>query len=180
VKEIGDVDIAGQPVRFPGNLCQPYGLPFILRLGDAVQFLQSEGLLVILYAEEMRARIVHMNGAHPAEISPSYYGDSIGHWEGDVLVIDTIGLIDTTWTDRFGTPHTEELHVVERYRQLDDGTLRVDLMVEDKGAFTMPWRAYVIYTPWDSYFVEQVCPQNAIDLFTGRELPIPSDPTPDF
>jgi hypothetical protein len=180
VKRVGDADLAGAPVLFPQNLCQPYGVPFILRLGDTVQFLQTPDVIVILYAEEMRARLVYMNEAHPANLKPSYYGHSVGHWEGDVLVIDTIGLNDKTWTDRFATPHTEQLHVVERYRPEGDATIRVDFTVEDPGAFTMPWSAYVTYSRSAAPYVEQVCPENAIDLFTGRELPIPSDDSPDF
>jgi hypothetical protein len=180
VKRTGDADVAGAPVRFPQNLCQPYGLPFILRLGDTVRFLQTPDLILILYAEEMRARIIHMNAAHPRDLKPSYYGHSVGHWDGDLLVIDTIGLNDKTWTDRFATPHTEQLHVVERYRREGDATLRVDFTVEDPGAFTTPWSAYVTYARIPDHYVEQVCAENAIDLFTGRELPIPSDDTPDF
>jgi hypothetical protein len=180
VKRIGDAALAGRPVPFPQNLCQPYGVPFILRLGDVVQFLPTPDLMVILYAEEMRARIVHMNGDHPRDLKPSYYGHSIGRWDADALVIDTIGLNDKTWTDRFGTPHTEQLHVVERYRRVDDATIRVDLSVEDPGAFTTPWSAYVVYSRTSAPYVEQVCPENAIDVLTGRESPIPRDDTPDF
>jgi hypothetical protein len=180
VKRTGDADLAGAPVLFPQNLCQPYGVPFILRLGDNVQFLQTPELIVILYAEEMRARIVYMNAAHPRDLSPSYYGHSVGHWEDDVLVIDTIGLNDKTWTDRFATPHTEQIHVVERYRTEGSGTLRVDFTVEDPGAFTMAWSATVSYARTAAPYVEQVCAENAIDLFTGRELPIPRDDSPDF
>jgi hypothetical protein len=180
VKRIGDADLAGHAEPFPQNLCQPYGVPFILRLGDTVQFLQTPDVIVIVYAEEMRARVIHMGAAHPRDIKPGYYGHSVGHWDGDVLVIDTIGLNDKTWTDRFGTPHTEQLHVVERYRRTDDATMRVDFSVEDPGAFTSPWSAYVTYSRVADPYVEQVCPENAIDLLTGRELPIPRDDTPDF
>jgi hypothetical protein len=180
VKRIGDADLAGAPVLFPQNLCQPYGVPFILRIGDQVQFLETPEVMVILYAEEMRARLVYMNAGHPAGLKPSYYGHSIGHWEGDTLVIDTIGLNDKSWTDRFATPHTEQLHVVERYRREGDSVIRVDFTVEDPGAFTMPWSAWVTYSRTDARWVEQVCAENAIDLFTGKELPIPSDAAPDF
>jgi hypothetical protein len=180
VKRIADADAAGRPVPFPQNLCQPYGVPFILRLGDVVQFLNAPDLIVILYAEEMRARFVHMNAGHPRDLKPSYYGHSVGRWQGDTLVIDTVGLNDKTWTDRFGTPHTEQLHVVERYRRTDDATIRVDFTVEDPGAFTTPWSAYVTYARLDTPYVEQVCPENAIDAVTGKELPIPRDATPDF
>ena len=180
VKQRGDADIAGRPVLHPGNVCAPYGLPFILRLGDTVQFLHTRNDFVILYAEEMRARIVYMNTGHPPDLTPSYYGHSVGHWERDVLVIDTVGLNDRTWTDRNGTPHTERMRVVERYHKVDEATVRVDFMVEDPGAFTTPWAAWVSYSPAGDHYYEQVCAENAIDVLTGRELPIPRDDTPDF
>ena len=180
VKEFADADAAGRPVIPPHSLCRPYGLPFILRLNDIVQFLQTPEHVVILYAEEMRARIVHMKASHPRDIVPSYYGHSVGHWDADTLVVDTIGLTDETWTDRHGTPHTEQLHVVERYRQVDDSTIRVDLLVEDPGAFTTPWAAYVDYSLAEGPYIEQVCSENNIDSRTGLERPIPRDDTPDF
>ena len=180
VREIADADAAGRPVIGPHSLCRPYGLPFILRLNDIVQFLQTPEHVVILYAEEMRARIVYMNASHPRDIAPNYYGHSVGHWDADILVVDTIGLDDITWTDRHGTPHTEQLHIVERYRQVNDSTIRVDLLVEDPGAFTTPWAAYVTYSAAGDRYVEQVCAENNIDSLTGLEHPIPRDDTPDF
>lgn len=179
VRQRGDADAAGRLVS-PGNLCRPFGVPFILQLGDIVQFLHTPDLFVILYAEEMRARFVYMNVSHPRDIAPSYYGHSVGHWDGDILVVDTIGLNDETWTDRNGTPHTAQIHVVERYHRVDDATIRVDFLVEDPGAFTTPWAAYVTYSPEGDHYTEQVCAENNINLFTGREQPIPRDDTPDF
>jgi hypothetical protein len=160
--------------------CRPHGVPYILSLNDAVQFLQTEDLIVILYAREMRARIIYLNGEHPEDLGHSIYGHSVGHWEGDTLVVDTIGQTDETWTDRLGTPHSEQMRVVERYRRTEDGMIRVDLMVEDPVAFTVPWRAWVEYSPEEDEYFEQVCAENNLDPLTGEEHDIPRDATPDF
>jgi hypothetical protein len=171
---------AGTPEVGGQQLCMPHGVPFIVGLNDAVQFLHTEDAFVLLYAREMRPRVIHMNAKHSEDGRHSPYGDSVGHWEGDTLVVDTIGLSDDTWTDRLGTPHTEKLRVVERYRKISDNEIRVDFMVEDPGAFTIPWRAVVNYHPEEDGYFEQVCAENNRDPLTNTDHPIPRDDTPDF
>jgi hypothetical protein len=173
---------AGTPEVGGQQVCRPHGVPFILGLNDAVQILHTPDHFILMYAREMRTRIVYMNAPHPdpTTLRHSQYGHSVGHWEGDTLVVDTIGLSDDTWTDRLGTPHTESLRVVERYRKLSDTEVRVDFMVEDPGAFTIPWHAYVGYRPEEDSYTEQVCAENNRDPITGLEHPIPRDDTPDF
>jgi hypothetical protein len=79
-------------------------------------------------------------------VKPSWYGESVGHYEGDTLVVDTIGTSDKSLVDNFGTPHTAQLHTVERYRITDNGMrLEVRLHVEDPGTFTTPWDAIQRY-----------------------------------
>jgi hypothetical protein len=180
VRRKADLARAGTPEMGAQQLCMPHGVPFVLGLNDAVQFLHTPEYFVILYAREMRPRIVHMNAAHPDDVGHSTYGHSVGHWEGDALVVETIGLTDDTWTDRLGTPHTEEIRVVERYRMTGEGKVRVVFMVEDPGAFTIPWRAYVEYAREDEGYFEQICAENNINTLTGLEHDIPKDLTPDF
>jgi hypothetical protein len=174
-----EADRAGTPEQNAQSVCRPYGLPFILQLNDAVQFLQSPDHFVILYSREMRQRIIHMNATHPDYFGWSTYGHSVGHWEGDTLVVDTIGLTDDTWVDNLGTPHTDRLRVVERYRKIAQDEIRVDLLVEDPEAFTTPWRATVSYSPTQDYY-EQVCAENNINTLTGLPQDIPTDDSPDF
>jgi hypothetical protein len=90
---------------------------------------------------------------HSAHSTPSWFGESIGHYEGDTLVIDTIGIAvhELSAIDRFGTPHTEAMHVIERYRVADNRrTLRVDFTVNDQGTFNMPWHASADLWPGNS------------------------------
>lgn len=161
VKDHAEGDRAGKPYLTAQQTCSPHGVPFVLQLNDLVQFLPGAKVFAILYSREMRARLIYMNAAHPRNLSPTSYGNSVGHWEGDTLVVDTIGLTDGTWTDRFGTPHTKTLHVVERYH-LDDGgkALRVDFTVEDPGAFNAPWSATVAYHREAGPYEEIVCSEN--------------------
>jgi hypothetical protein len=113
-------------------------------------------------------------------LRPSYYGHSVGHWEGDALVVDTIGFNDKTPVDLFGTPHTSQLHVTERYHVIAGGkTLRVDFRVEDPGAFTSPWSSFADYGAPREPYAETVCMENN-RLPDGKLVPGPIDLTPDF
>src|SRR5204863_603884 len=101
--------------------------------------------IVFLYERHNQPRIARLNASHPASVKPSWFGDSVAHWEGDTLVVDTVGLDARTWVDNFGTPHTDRLHVVERYHLRNPDTLEVLFTVEDPGAFTTPWSAIATY-----------------------------------
>jgi hypothetical protein len=180
VKEKVDNDIGGINMPEAKELCLPMGVPHLLQMNGVVDILPTPDVVALLYARAMQARIIYLNAGHPADLEPSYYGHSIGHWEGETLVVDTIALNDSTPIDMFATPHTEQLRVVERYRLIDDGTtLRTDLMIEDPGAFTTPWKAYVTYSePVDAYW-EFPCQEN--NRFPdGSTVPMPMDETPDF
>jgi hypothetical protein len=120
-------------------------------------------------------RQIFMDGRkHPEDPSPTWYGHSIGRWEGDTLVVDTVGLNDKFWLDAGGTPHTEQLHLVERYRRTDFTTLRRDVTVEDPGAFTRPFTVTFtakLGTP-DSEILEYICIENnQYGLAQGLALP---------
>jgi hypothetical protein len=175
-----EADRAGRPELNSQSVCRPYGLPFILQLNDTVQFLHGPEHFVILYSREMRSRVIYMNAKHPDDFGWSTYGHSVGHWDGDVLVIDTIGMTDSTWIDNLGTPHTNQLRVVERYRKISDNEIRVDFTVEDPGTFTTPWAAYVVYRNSEANYYEQVCAENNVNSLTGMEQDIPRDDTADF
>ena len=120
-------------------------------------------------------RQIFMDGRkHPEDPSPTWYGHSIGRWEGDTLVVDTIGLNDRFWLDSGGTPHTEKLHLVERYTRPDFNTLRRAVTVEDPGAFTRPFTVTFtarLGTP-DSEILEYICIENnQYGLAQGLALP---------
>jgi hypothetical protein len=121
VKRQGEIEESAGPAPTPSNQCWPGGVPFVFFSNIGMQMLQQPDEITILYSNDHEVRRVRMNQPHPAQVTPSWYGDSVGHYEGDTLVIDTIGVKIGPFAmlDMYGTPHTPALHVVERYRLLD-------------------------------------------------------------
>jgi len=120
VKKHGEIELSGVPAPIPSNQCWPGGVPFVF-WNIGMQILQQSHQITILYSFG-EVRNVRLNQSHPAQVTPSWYGDSVGHYEGDTLVIDTVGIkADRPFAmiDMYGTPYTQALHVVERYRLLD-------------------------------------------------------------
>jgi hypothetical protein len=120
VKRHGEISISGLPYPTPSNQCWPGGVPFVL-WNIGMQMLQQPEMITILYSNDHEVRHVRMNQPHPAHGVPSWYGDSVGHYEGDTLVVDTVGVKSGPFAmvDMYGTPYTQALHVIERYRLLD-------------------------------------------------------------
>src|ERR1700704_5065209 len=121
VKKKGDLSLAGVTYPSPSNQCWPEPVPYLFK-HMAMQMLQLPDKIVMLFNEDHEVRWVRLNQQHPPLVKPSWHGDSVGHYEGDTLVIDTVGIrIDRPYPmiDLFGTPYTEKMHVVERYQLLD-------------------------------------------------------------
>jgi hypothetical protein len=107
-------------------------------------------------------RQIFMDGKHPAELDPTWFGHSVGHWEGDTLVIDTVGFNDKSWWDNRGFPHTEKLHTIERWTRTDLGHMTVEVTIEDPGAYTKPFTvkfAARLSNPGDE-LMEYICQEN--------------------
>jgi hypothetical protein len=120
VRKHGEIEVSGVAVPTPRNQCWPEGLPYIFT--DAgMQLLQQPNKITILYDHDHQVRHVRLHEAHPAQVRPSWYGNSVGHWDGEALVIDTVGIKigPFSMVDMFGTPHSSALHVVERYRLIE-------------------------------------------------------------
>jgi hypothetical protein len=122
VKKKGEISKNGEAYPDPSNHCAPYAPPFNYAMQLGMQILPKKDAITIIYSQDDQVRHVRLNGSHPARVTPSAMGDSVGHYEGDTLVVDTVG-IETgrpyTMVDRYGTPHSEALHIVERYRLID-------------------------------------------------------------
>jgi hypothetical protein len=121
LKKRGEGEMSGQLSPTPYNQCWPQGVPFIF-FNFGMQMLQQADKVTFLYFSDQQYRQVRMNEEHPAHVTPSWHGDSVGHYEGDTLVVDTVGIkADRPFAmvDMYGTPHTAALHVVERYRLVD-------------------------------------------------------------
>jgi hypothetical protein len=163
--------LAGKYPFTARSSCMPAGVPgFSLFVVEPVFFVQSPKEILIVYSGDQQVRRVSMNVPHSSNPKPSWYGESVGHYEGDTLVVDTIGLNAKTFVDNFRTPHTEKLHVVERYRLINDGRVLENLIwAEDPDTFNQPWSAIQRYRkvqegPMD----EQVCAENNNSISTPQ------------
>jgi hypothetical protein len=138
VKKHGEAELSGLSSPTPLNQCWPGGVPFIFSL-VGMQMLQQPDKITILYGDQ-QFRQVRMNQPHSVPVTPSWYGDSVGHYEADTLVIDTVGLKVGPFSavDQYGTPHTEALHVVEHYRLLDYEAAKEALERNAKENFRFP------------------------------------------
>ena len=117
VRERYESTLAGKPYPTPGSTCWPMVAPLIFRV-QGMQLLQQKDHVTLVYMQDHEVRHVRLNSQHPEKVTPSWHGDSIGHYEGDTLVIDTIGVKvgPVSIVDQAGTPYSEALHVTERYR----------------------------------------------------------------
>jgi len=121
VKKHGEIESSGVPYPTPRNQCWPEGVPFIFA-NMGMRMVQQPDKITIFYEYDHQVRRVRMNASHPAHVTPSWYGDSVGRYDGGALVVDTVGVKIGPFSlvDWFGTPYTDALHVVERYRLIED------------------------------------------------------------
>ncbi len=180
MKKDNDEVLAGKIAFTPRSSCRPAGVPGFMSYGrfTPVVFVQSPKEVVIIFESNQEVRRVYLGVPHSENPQPSWYGESVGHYEGDTLVIDTIGMNDRTFVDNYRTPHTEKLHVVERWRMVDDGkVLEVNFTVEDPDAFYEPWSAIQRYRRVQQPLREEICAENNQHLF---DYHIPTANKPDF
>jgi hypothetical protein len=148
----------------PQARCQPSP---ITRVGPLLQLAQSKDYLIDIEDDASPGfRQIYLDGRpHPKDPNPAWQGHSVGRWEADTLVIDRIGFNDRAWLDRDGHPHTDKLHVVERYRRPDLGHLEAEVTVEDSGVLTKPWtiKRVAELAPAEEIY-EFICTENNVDV----------------
>jgi hypothetical protein len=141
------------------HTCAPIGFPIVFLYPLPMQIVKTSGEVIMLFEwDSLRHQIFTDGRPHDTTLGPLWMGDSIGHWEGDTLVTDTVNFNDKTWLDRMGHPHSDALHVVERIRRIDHDHLVDDITIEDPKAYTKPWTArlpYVLKPKWT--LAEQFC-----------------------
>ena len=169
--------LGGKYAFTPHSYCMPAGVPgFHLYGFQPMYFVQTPKEVLMIYSNDQQVRHVYLDVPHSSNPKPSWYGESVGHYEGDTLVVDTIGLNDKTFVDNFRTPHTEKLHVVERFRMVDGGkVLQVDIKFDDPDAFNAPWSVTQRYDRIQRPMPEEICAENNEQFF-----PIPVAKTADF
>lgn len=153
---------AGAPMFDPTAACMPSGVPRIIAAPYPIEIVQTPDKTVILEEVQHLFRIIHMDRrTHPKNLKPSFMGDSVGWWEGDTLVVDTVGLTDKTQIDEAGRLHSDAIHVVERIRKIDERTLEDLFTIDDPKAYSKPWTARRIFDAKpDLRFIEYICEEN--------------------
>ena len=158
--------------------CMPAGVPAFMAFAvvEPIHFMQTPKQVTMIFSGDAQVRRVYLDVPHSPSPKPSWYGESVGRYEGDTLVVDTIGMNDKTYLDNFRTPHTAKLHVVERYRLVDDGkTLQVTFRVEDPDTFYESWSAINNFKRVQMPMHEEACAENNQHLFDYR-MPVAGKP----
>lgn len=138
--------------------CEPLGTPRVLLTNTPEKIIQTPTEIILLYERNHDFREVYMDGRdHPKDLDPSWWGHSVGRWDGHALVVDTVGFNDKTWLDWSGLLHSEQLHLVERYQRIDHENMRLDITVDDPKAYTQSFTVQRMFKlkPWD--IGEDIC-----------------------
>jgi len=150
--------------------CLPQGLTRSMNSPFPARIVQTNDLVAILYEAWNVFEIVHTDGRpHPKDPDPLWFGNSVGKWDGDTLVIDTIGFNDKTNMDTVGHPHSDAMHTVERFTRTDDKHIAYEMTIEDPKAFTHPWkntRTFTLRPDWE--IMEYSCEENNKDFREGH------------
>ena len=150
--------------------CLPQGLTRSMNSPFPIRIVQTPSIFTILYEAWNVFEIVHTDGRqHPKDPDPTWFGDHVGSWDGDTLVIDTIGFNDKTNLDTLGHPHSDALHTIERFTRTDDKHIAYQITLEDSKAFTQPWtneRIFTLRPDWE--VMEYSCEENNKDFTEGH------------
>ncbi|MDE2476799.1 MAG: hypothetical protein KGO48_17220 [Alphaproteobacteria bacterium] len=159
MKKDNEEIIAGKIAYTARSSCDPAGVPGFDQFGfQPVFFLQEKNKVTMLFGGDQQVRHVYLGVPHSASPKLSWYGESVGHYEGDTLVVDTVGLKAGTMVDNFRTPHSDKLHVTERWRIIEnDSILEVTFTVEDPDTFEKPWSARQRFRRVTTPYTEEVC-----------------------
>ena len=163
--------------------CWPTGIPaFLLNPGGPSYWLQTPEKIAIIWQLDHQVRHIYLNVPHSADPKPSWYGESVGHYEGDTLVVDTIGQNGRTFVDNYRTPHSDKLHVVERYRIVNDGkNLEARVTMEDPAVFLQPIQVVHRWRRIQGTLIESTCAEGEIyNPFQQNVEPIPRADKLDF
>jgi hypothetical protein len=180
MRQDNDEVLAGKIAFTARSSCMAAGVPGFMAYGGPtpLYFVQTRKEVWMIFSGDHQVRRVYLDVPHSEQPKPSWYGESVGHYEGDTLVIDTIGQNDKTVLDAYRTPHTGKLHVVERWRLVDGGkAMEVTFTVDDPDAFNQPWSGLRRYRRVQDQLAEDVCAENNQHLF---DYHIPVANKPDF
>ena len=152
----------------PHTRCLPSGGPRLFHTPYGFEFVQvpeEKRIYMIEVGGPHTWRVIYMDGRpHPKNPDPTFFGHSVGHWEGDTLVVDTLGFNERFWLTREGIPHTKFLHLIEHFTRTDYNTLKYEATIDDRGAYTRPWSGgWLIRWQPDQEMYEYLCQDNNRD-----------------
>jgi hypothetical protein len=184
MKKANDEVLAGKVPYIAREHCWPAGVPgfTVLTRVQPIHFIQTPTRVLIFNELNAEVRRIDLDVPHSAKPKFSWYGESVGHYEGDELVVDTIGISDKSYVDNYRTPHTDQIHVVERFSLIEGGSKLESLVtVSDPGAFNMPWSGLQRWRRLtDRPMLENLCAENNLDPFGYDRYPVPQAAKPDF
>jgi hypothetical protein len=183
LKKTNDEVLSGKPMWSRSARCWATGVPaWLLTPAQPMFFIQTPQQVRMLAQHDNDVRRINMNVAHSANPKPSWYGESVGRYEGDTLVIDTIGLNDKTFVDNFRTPHSEKLHVVERLRLVEDGKfLEAEVVIDDPAVFLKPLHVTKRSRRVEAKLAEWRCAAGEMNNPFGYDVdPLPTATKADF
>ncbi len=149
--------------------CMPFGLTRSVNSPDPLQIMQNSKYIAFLWEQNTWFHIAKFTNEHTKNMTPTWFGDSIAKWDGDTLVIDTIGFNGRTRLDTIGHPHSAQLHVIERYTRTDLGHIAYEITIDDPVMYTQPWknvRTFTLRPDWE--IMEYSCEENNKDFFEGH------------
>jgi hypothetical protein len=183
LKKSNDDVLAGKPMWSRSSRCWATGVPaFLLTPAQPMFFVQTPQQVKMIAQHDNDVRRIYLNVPHSADPKPSWYGESVGHYEGDTLVIDTVGLNDKTFVDNFRTPHSEKLHVIERLRLVEGGKfLEAEVTIEDPAVFIKPLHVTKRSRRVEATLAEWRCAAGEMsNPFVKDAEPLPIAMKPDF
>ena len=150
----------------PTARCLPAGIPRLHSFGlFPMQIVQTPKQVILLYEYMNVFRVIPLNAKHPDDAEPTYLGDSVGHWEGDTLVVDVTNFNDKTWLVGAGTFHSDALHITERYTRVNKDRIDYEAKIEDPNVLTKPWIYHNSMMVREGTRVrEYVCAENNLDV----------------
>jgi len=151
--------------------CLPFGLMRSINVGGyPIQIMQDDQYIALLFEQNTWFHVIYMNRDHPKDLEPTWFGHSVGHWDGDTLVVDTIGFNGKTRLDTRGHPHSDQLHLIERYTLTDSKHIAYEMTIDDPKTYTRPWKNARVFTKMNpgEELIEYSCEENNRDLTQGH------------
>lgn len=152
------------------NYCDPPGVSRVYLYPWEFKFIQTPGTVYILYEYTRMWRAIPLNQPHSKDPDSTWLGESVGKYDGDTLVVDTIGFNDKTWLDHLGHPHSDALHLIERFRRLDHDTLQLQMTVDDPKAYTQTFTGTKTFKLSSSPLGEGICSMSESQEFQKRVI----------